>query len=69
MANSWTITTLAQLDELPSGSAILAKFPAGVGEKHPDGKSWWFAGSHVVYRAETVPLPARLLWNPEWSND
>jgi hypothetical protein len=59
------VGNVKQLNALPSGSVILAQFPAGAGEKHPDGRSWWFAGSHVAYPATSVPLPARLLWNPE----
>lgn len=59
-----TISTVEGLDSLPAGSVILAAFPAGAAEKHPNGNSWWFAGSHVVYRSETVPLPAKLLYRP-----
>ena len=61
------IDTLAALMELPVGSVILAQFPAGAAEKHPDGRNWWFTGSHITYPPERVPLPAKLLWHPSWS--
>lgn len=71
MAHDFTeITTVDELNDLPVGSVILAQFPAGSLEKfgHGSGTAWGQAGSHVMHRAEIVPLPARLLWRPEWEN-
>lgn len=55
-----------ELDTLPSGSVILAQFPAGAMEKFDAG--WAATGSHVMYRADVVPLPALVLWRPDENN-
>ena len=60
-----TIETVTDLASLPVGSIVLAAFPAGAAEKCRAGE-WWTAGSHVVYREAVIPLPATLLWLPEW---
>ncbi|MFV8242157.1 hypothetical protein [Mycolicibacterium peregrinum] len=58
------IITVDELNDLPVGSVILAAFPAGSMERFEIG--WAQAGNHVMHRPEIVPLPARLLWLPEW---
>ena len=59
------LTNVAELNALPAGAIIHAAFPAGAMEKHPNGRDWWGAGTHITYPASRVPLPAQLLWLPE----
>lgn len=57
------ITQTRELLELPVGSVVLAQFPAGAMERFDS--RWGATGSHVMYPAERVPLPAIVLWRPD----
>ncbi|AQT78308.1 hypothetical protein B1R94_02245 [Mycolicibacterium litorale] len=66
---SMTITTVEQLDALPSGSVIRrGGFTPGVFERAEDCELWLEAGSDSPdYPGEHL-LPAILVWHPDWSD-
>lgn len=53
------------LDSLPVGSVVRdAEGNAAQCERRPG--AWFYARSQYQFTSDDIPLPARLLWNPDW---
>lgn len=60
-----TITDDTVLDSLPVGSIVRdAEGDAVQCEKRAG--AWFYVRSSFQFTSDDVPLPAHLLWNPDW---
>jgi hypothetical protein len=64
-AHTRVVTTVDELDALPIGSVVLdhrSTFPEAWQKFHT---GWWVAGEEYPLAAADIPLPARVLYDPE----
>ena len=69
LCDACTVHTAEELDALPADSVVLSEVAIVAYQRARTPGSDWYSTGLSTCESTDIPLPARVIWNPDWSKE